>query len=287
MNTNNSVGNKGYVGAFTNTMNNAAQRVRNAPTKHKVLGIVTFIIVISLIVYFFYSVSSDYRTKQENEPWLIPDTRIARTGLRIPGYVIKESADSQYGIEFTYAFWIYINDWSYKADSYKHVFHKGNDGAMPLQAPGVWLYPRENKMSINMNTYHSVKETCDIGNLPIGKWFHVTISVIGKNMDVYVNGRLKKRCSFIGIPKQNYGDLYITQWNGFDGFLSRLIYANYAMPFWKIEQLVADGPSEAPCTQSGVKPPYLSKDFWTTSGFPDALNFPTGGPSLPLEPTDN
>ena len=277
MNTNNSVGNKGYVGAFTNTMNNTVNKVRRAPKSQKILGVVAFVIIIALVIYFLWSISKDYKTKQENEPWLIPNTRIARKHLTIPGYVIKESVDSQYGIEFTYAFWIYVTDWNYKSDSYKHVFHKGNNGIMPIQAPGVWLYPKENKMAINMNTFHSVKESCDIGNIPIGKWFHVTISVIGKNMDVYINGRLKKRCSFKGIPKQNYGDLYITNWNGFDGFLSKFRYFNYAVPFWKIEKMIADGPSDAPCTETGVEPPYLAKDYWMSSGFPDAINFPTGG----------
>jgi hypothetical protein len=288
MNKNNSIGNKGYVGAFTNAMNNTVQRARNVPTKHKFLGVAVFLITIILIIYFGWSISSDYRLRQGNEPWLIPTTRIARTGLQIPGQVIKESADSQYGIEFTYAFWIYVTDWTtFKSNSYKHIFHKGNNGAVPLQAPGVWLYPKENKMAINMNTFHSIKESCDIGNLPVGKWFHTTISVIGKNMDVYINGRLKKRCAFIGIPKQNFGDLYITQWGGFDGFLSKFRYFNYAVQFWQIEQMMADGPSKAPCTDSGTLPPYLSNDWWLTTGNVDAINFPTDGPSLELNPVND
>lgn len=256
-------------------LNNTVNKIRKAPTSYKIIGVIIFLLVIALIIYVIWSISQDYIGTQENEPWLIPTTRIARTGKIIPGHIIKPSTDSQYGIEFTYAFWIYVTDWVYKSGEYKHVFHKGNASAMPLQAPGVWLYPRENKMAINMNTFHSVKESCDIGNIPIGKWFHVTIVVIGKNVDVYLNGRLKKRCKLIGIPKQNFGDLYITEWNGFDGFLSKFRYFNYAIPYYKIEQIVADGPSKAPCVTGEVAPPYLSKDYWFGSGFPDAVNFPT------------
>lgn len=277
MNANKGVANRGYTQAFNNTVN----RVRQAPTSYKIFGVIIFLIVIALVIYVIYFISNDYITSQKNEPWLIPTTKIARTGKIIPAQMIRPSQDSQFGIEFTYAFWMYVTDWSsYKFGEYKHVFHKGNASAMPLQAPGVWLYPKENKMAINMNTYHSVKESCDIGNIPIGKWFHITIVCIGKNLDVYINGRLKKRCSLIGVPKLNFGDLYINEWNGFDGFMSKFRYFNYAIPYYKVEQLVADGPSKAPCTETGSAPPYFAQDVWFASGFPDAINFPTGGPSM-------
>ncbi len=269
---NNNIGNKNY----TKTFNTTVTKIRQAPTSSKILGVVTFLILLTIIIYVIWYITYDFRSTQSDTPWLISGTRIARTGKRIPGYIIKPSNDSQYGIEFTYAFWIYVTDWVYKSGEYKHVFHKGNSSAMPLQAPGVWLYPRENKMAINMNTFHSVKESCDIGNIPIGKWFHVTISVIGKNMDVYLNGRLKKRCKLIGVPKINFGDLYITEWNGFDGFLSKFRYFNYAVPYYMIENMISAGPSQMPCIETGqAVPPYLAKDYWFGTGFPDAVNYPT------------
>jgi hypothetical protein len=266
MNSNNAMNNKG---AFNQALNN----VKKASTKHKVYGVVVLVIILAVIIYLLWSMYNDYMQRKENEPWLVPTTKIARTSKLIPGSMIKPSNDSRYGIEFTYALWIYVTDWTYKSGEYKHVFHKGNASAKPLQAPGVWLYPKENKIAINMNTFHSVKETCDIGNIPIGKWFHLTVSVIGKNMDVYINGRLKKRCELIGVPKQNLGDLYINAFNGFDGFISKFRYFNYAIPYYKVEQMVSDGPSKAPCTETGSSPPYLAKDFWFSSGFPNAVNF--------------
>lgn len=266
----NKVTNRGYTAAFNNTVN----RVRQAPTGTKVFGVIAFLLVLGLIIYGIWRLSQDYVQTQKNEPWLIPTTWCSRNSKIIPAQVIRPSSDSQYGIEFTYGFWIYVQDWVYKNGEYKHVFHKGNESAMPLQAPGVWLYPKENKMAINMNTYHSVKESCDIGNIPIGKWFHITIVCMGKNLDVYINGRLKKRCELMGIPKQNFGNLYITNWNGFDGFLSKFRYFNYAVPYWKIEQMVADGPSKASCEGSQTTPPYFARDVWFASGYPDAVNFP-------------
>jgi len=259
--------NKGYTTAFTNV-------VREASTKQKILGVIALILVIGLIIYAILYLWRDFSNASSNEPWLIPTTRVANGSPKvIPGHVIKRSNDSRYGIEFTYTFWIYINNWRYKEGEWKNVFSKGNAGNQPdstlLQAPGVWIYPNINKMGIFMNTFHEIRERCDIDNLPLQKWFHVTISCIGKNLDVYINGRLKKRCILKGIPKQNFGDLFVGLDGGFDGFLSKMRYFNYAIPYYKIEQMISDGPSKAPCEQSGAKPPYLANDWWFGLGYPD------------------
>ncbi len=268
---------------ITNRVTNAAQQGYKQVAKTyqesslgmKIVGFIILVILLGLFIYYMIRLAQDYREHYDNEPWLIPGTKIARTHKTIPAYKIRPSTDAQHGIEFSYTMWIYVTDWTtFKTDDYKHIMHKGNSHAIPLQAPGIWLYPKENKLAINMNTYYSVKESCDIGNIPIGKWFHLSVVLIGKNMDVYINGRLKKRCQFKGVPKINYGDLYINQWSGFDGFLSKMRYFNYALPFYKIEQMVRDGPSQAPCVATGISPPYLAKNYWMTTGFPDAVGFP-------------
>jgi hypothetical protein len=88
-----------------------------------------------------------------------------------------------------------------------------------LQSPGVWLYPNTNKFHIRFNTYQNVTESCDVGNIPINAWTHVTILLIGNSVDVFINGNLKKRQKLRGVPKLNYDNLYITNWGGFDGYL--------------------------------------------------------------------
>lgn len=237
-----------------------------------IIGIVSILIII-FTLYFIYRLFRDYNSFHNNEPWIVRGTKTARSPKVIPGELIKESTDSQYGIEFTYVMWLYVNDWTtFKSSEYKHVMHKGDQSGMPLQAPGIWLYPNENKLAINMNTFKSIKETCDIGNIPVSKWFHLTIMVIGNNMDVYVNGKLKKRCQYDGIPRQNFGDLYISQFGGFDGFMSNMRYYNYALSYPKLEQIVNDGPSKDNCIDTGAKPPYLSDRYWFQTGFPDSVN---------------
>ena len=225
-------------------------------------------IVIITVVYLSYRLYYDYKNTMNNEPWLIYGTKSASASTTVvPAEKIPRSADGRYGIEFSYSFWMYMN--SVKGDKWKHVFHKGDNTAYPLQAPGVWIYPNENKLAINMNTFSSLKESCDIGNLPMGKWFHITMVVMNRFIDIYVNGELKKRCKYQGLPKQNYGDLYINMWDGFDGFISQFRYFAYALPYFKINQILKQGPSQKPCIDTGEKtPPYLASDYWQTTGFP-------------------
>ena len=125
-----------------------------------------------------YSFAIDFYDNINNEPFLVKGTKLGKSTVVIPGSKVPPSVDGKYGAEFSYSMWIFINDWTYKQGEWKHILHKGSHTAMPLQAPGIWLYPKENKMAINMNTYHSVKESCDIGNLTINKWFHLTVVVI-------------------------------------------------------------------------------------------------------------
>lgn len=239
-------------------------------TSNRYTGILFFIFLIVIVLLSVRYIINDLNNNSSNEPWLIHNTKMAKKLKVIPGKMIPQSIDQQYGIEFSYSFWMYISDWTYKKGAWKHVMHKGSKIGLPLQSPGFWLYPYENKLAINMNTFHSVKESCDIGNIPIGKWVNIITVVMGKNMDVYVNGELKKRCTFKGIPRQNYGDIYINDFQGFDGFMSKVRYFNYALPYYKVEQIVSQGPSKAPCVETGETPPYLADNYWLTTGFPNS-----------------
>lgn len=264
------------------TSNSLMSRARNASTGSKILGFFVVLLVILLIVYLVRRLQNDYNNVYGNSPWVISGTKTANSRLVIPGQNIKRSIDSKYGIEFSYTFWMYINNWGTKAGQLKHILHKGNSTANPLQAPGIWLDKNENTLLINMNTFAQVKETCNIKNIPVHKWVHVTVVLMGRNLDVYINGRLKRRCTLQGVPKQNYGDLYVSLHEGFDGFLSRMRYFNYAIPYYLIEKMFNDGPSSAKCIDTGnAVPPYLRDDYWMTTGWPDSelVTIPASNPS--------
>lgn len=231
------------------------------------VSVIVALVLLVAVFYFVWYLFSDWSNGAANAPWLIKDTRIARKGAVVPGSIIPFSSDGRFGLEFSYSFWIYVNEWDTPSQTgaMKHIMHKGDSNPTPqFQAPGFWMDANTNRIVFRMNTFNKNQftEECGLNNIPIGKWVNIVAVVIGKNVDLYVNGNLKNRCSFDGVPMQNYGDIYLTQNGGFDGFLSKFRYYSYALPYWKVEQIMADGPSPAPCTETGTKPPYQAFDYW-------------------------
>ena len=75
--------------------------------------------------------------------------------------------------------------------------------------------------------------------------------------------------------KDNYGDLHINYFGGFQGYMSRFRYYNYAVQPYEIEQICKNGPSSLNDLSNDLTgPPYLSKKYWLNTGFPQANGFP-------------
>jgi hypothetical protein len=175
----------------------------------------------------------------------------------LPGAVlIPRSRNEDQGIEFTWSVWIYVDNLEYGAGKYRCVFYKGNDYAIdrhsaqtqqglnfPNNAPGLYIAPNTNQLVIIMNTYEMINEQITINSLPLRKWVNVVLCCKGNIFDVYVNGAIAKSHRLQGVPKQNYGDVYVAPNGGFDGYISQLRYFNSAISPTQIASLAAQGPS--------------------------------------------
>jgi hypothetical protein len=163
---------------------------------------------------------------------------------------INRSINSPSGIEFTWSVWIFINDVSSSNGKYKHIFSKGNNIDVqnnglyfPNNAPGMYIYPNTNDLLIVMNTYDSIQEEITIKDIPIGKWINVILRCRDKILDVYINGTITKSVNLNGVPKQNYGDVFVAMNGGFNGNLSELRYYDYAVGLNEINGLSTMGPN--------------------------------------------
>tara|TARA_Y100001970_G_C14243051_1_gene866114 strand:- start:2968 stop:3828 length:861 start_codon:yes stop_codon:yes gene_type:complete len=179
---------------------------------------------------------------------------------------IFRSHNERDGIEFTWSTWIFIDDLVYLQDQYKHIFHKGSGNILPdglnepNNAPGLYIKPNTNELLLIMNTFNEVDERVTITNVPMNKWVCVQIRCTNKNIDVYMNGRIAKRLQLSGVPRQNYGDVYVAQNGGFSGYISNLRYYNYALNVNEIQSIVNNGPNTKMVgkSQSKALPRYLS-----------------------------
>lgn len=187
------------------------------------------------------------------------------------------------GIEFTYSVWILIDDLVYQQGQYRHIFHKGNDNInyttqptgmnQPNNAPGLYIAPNTNALVVVMNTFDNIQEKVTIDDIPLNKWVCVQIRVSNNQLDTYINGKLTKRLLMKGVPRQNYGDLYVAMNGGFSGYISDLRYFNSALGTAQIQGIVDKGPNLSMTGKNITenKPKYLSLR-WFFMGEKDGYN---------------
>jgi hypothetical protein len=247
-----------------------------------ILALIVFMLVLrmatSLLSYIFTPSSS---------PILIKGLINAKQMLRIPqdpaqrnAKPILRSINTDDGLEFTWAVWIYVDDFTYKLNEFKHVFHKGNSNInvtpgsttlgmnYPNNGPGLYITPNENNLLVVMNTFDKIQEDITVKDLPLNKWVHVVMRVSKQHqLDVYINGSLAKRHQLSSVPKQNYGDVYVSMNGGFSGYTSSLRYFSEALGTNQIRSLLYDGPNlkvvgDESLNPKDVAPQYLSSRWY-------------------------
>jgi len=196
---------------------------------------------------------------------------------KVPGSIpILRSINNTDGLEFTWSVWIFVDDFAYKEHEYKHIFHKGNDGInyttepfgmnSPNNGPGLYITPHTNNLVVVMSTFDEPKEEVIVKDLPLNKWVNVLIRVSKQNqLDVYINGVLAKRHILKSVPKQNYGDVFVSMNGGFSGFTSNLRYFDKALGTSYIQSIVDKGPNMKMLNGNDMgksKPQYLSARWY-------------------------
>lgn len=192
---------------------------------------------------------------------------------------IYRSNNASDGIEFTWSIWMYINDLTYNSGKYKCVFYKGNEFDytddnqglnFPNNAPGVYIAPNTNKLLIFMNTFNVINEEIKIDDIPLNKWMNLIIRCENNKLDIYINGTIIKSHQLHGVPKQNYGNVYVAPNGGFSGYISDLTYYNYALDISEIQNINSSGPTTTsssttanPTTNTDTS--YLSFNWFSNS----------------------
>lgn len=162
---------------------------------------------------------------------------------------IYRSIDANEGIEFTWSSWIYINNLQYGEGLFKNIFYKGNRDTQPsglngtINSPGLYIAPNTNSLVLLMNTFNTINQEIIVPGVPLNKWLSVVIRCRNTTLDVYINGTIMRSVELDGLPRQNYGDVYVASNGGFDGYISNLWYHNYALGALAINDLVAAGPN--------------------------------------------
>ena len=268
---NNRTNNSARINNRTNSksmLNRAIEFRDSESTLIQVIKISLIGLILFLILYFIKRFVVYQYKKKLQAPYIVRGTKNGKNSLVVTQDPSSEESvtlyrsDNEKGAEFTYSLWMLIDNLQYKQGELKHVFHKGNKTGNPNKAPGVYILPNENTLRIYMNTFENANEYVDIKNIPVRKWMHLAIVLNHKYLDIYFNGYLKKRHEFSSLPRQNYGNLWLNLFGGFDGYISKFRYYKYALNYKEVESIVRGGPSKDACGDTGEYPPYLDDNWW-------------------------
>ena len=142
-----------------------------------------------------------------------------------------EKLDSgSFGSNFTYSVWFYVSNWNYKYGEPKVILGRLDKDQDP--SPSIVLGAMSNDLNISVTTYPSVKSkepgnvhTCNVQNVPLQKWVCLIVSLYGRSMDVYLDGKLVRTCVLPGVAKVDYNaPVLVTPSGGFAGFTSNVQY---------------------------------------------------------------
>ena len=270
----NNVVNESEKKGFFSKMKDRALNLKSNITgssDNTVMQIVIIVVVCALTLLLLFGIKrlvTKIHSMNVDSPWLIKGTQNGKNATVITQDPSNENSITLYrshekdGLEFTYTMWLCFMDLQYNFGKWKHIFHKGNKDAYPNRAPGLWLHPKDNILRVYMNTYDNILEYIDIDNIPLKKWIHVGIVVNQKTLDVYFNGKLRKRRELSSVPRQNFGNVWINMFGGFDGFISNFRYYRNSLEYNDMEKIVKKGPSGEVCGDTGQLPPYLDDNWW-------------------------
>jgi hypothetical protein len=238
--------------------------------------ILVFIIFIILLRFGIYIMG--WAFKPSKSPHLINGMVDATQMLIYPqdpssngAVTINRSINANQGLEFSWSVWIFISNLQTNSGVYKHIFSKGNSNLntngviSPNNAPGLYIAPDTNALVVMMNTYNVINEEIVIPDIPINKWVNVIIRCQGTKLDVYINGTITRSINLVGVPKQNYGDVYVAMNGGFNGYISNLWYYNYSLGTAAIQKIIANGPNTKMIGSTGIND--ASRDYLSLRWF--------------------
>lgn len=167
---------------------------------------------------------------------------------------LSAGKEGAYGMQW----WMYVQDWNYGYGKQKTILKRPDSTNAGITNPQISLHPTDNSLQVSVSVYpateggsgkaqpapagHSGSSddvfVCDVPNIPLQTWFSVSVTVFGRNLDIYLDGKLVKSCFLSGVPKPAVGDIQLTPDGGFSGRICnfyhypRMLTPSDALSFW-------------------------------------------------------
>ena len=195
----------------------------------EVKNIILFVIIVTLLFivirYIMYDVST------------LTGLSAAQTMQRVDPSSLASSSTGGSSSNFTYSIWFYIDDWNYRYGEPKVIFGRMTTGTgIKEPCPVVTLGENTNNINVSLTVYPGLDDTpvdgsnyivhnCQIANVPIQRWCNLLVSVYGRTLDLYLDGKLVRTCVLPGVAKIDPNSaVYVTPMGGFSGWTSNFQY---------------------------------------------------------------
>ena len=178
---------------------------------------------------------------------------------------------------YTISFWMYITSWDFRSGLAKSVLQISDTNISTNDLLTTILYPNEAKMMVRVYTdtpgegpdYTSLTESaklfggggnlnmftpsgqmpvCDLQDIDLQRWINITISVNGRIVDVYYDGKLTRSCVLPGVPNASSSGtqaITIGRNGGFMGKISGIQFFGYPLTPDRIYAIYQVGPQSA------------------------------------------
>lgn len=235
----------------SNISKKGIETYQQSGTMGKVIFFIILVLFIAFLIYIIYVAVKSSKIASENSPVIINDVidaYVARPAFKLPQVT--------QGMNQTFSTWIYVKDWNYKFGQYKNILWKGNppnSGTLAttptvsnIHSPSMWLYPLTNSLKIVTSTSAPEQvESCDIQNIPLMSWVHITYVLNNRTVDIYINGKLERSCALRGIPTISNDPVYMTAGSpsaGFYGKMGKTQYFTNALLPNEVANIYQQGP---------------------------------------------
>jgi hypothetical protein len=195
----------------------------------EVKKIILFVIIVVLLIIVYRYISTDINT--------LTGLISAQTMQQIEPTSLASSYSAGNTSNYSYSIWFFIDDWNYRYGEPKVIFGRMTTGTGKKEpCPSVTLGPVQNNIIVSLAVYPGLDEeptdgsnfivhNCAISNVPIQRWCNLLISVYGRTLDIYLDGKLVRTCVLPGVAKiDSSAPVYVTPMGGFSGWTSKFQY---------------------------------------------------------------
>lgn len=201
------------------------------------------LIMLVIVVLLYYIFSWLFRTSTQ-----LTTLQNANLKQTILASTLKNNNNTS---NFAYSTWFYVDDWNYRF---------GEDKILLLRAKllndvgfGIVLGAMKNNIEIGVECYKQNANTgvlgnsplvhkCLVENFPLQKWVNLTVSVYGRTLDVYIDGKLVRTCVLPGVAKVDPdANMMVTPFGGFHGYTGNFKYWSNALNPQEAYNIYKDG----------------------------------------------